>query len=69
MSKLPNNPTLKMTRERALSLGLLTCKCGHPDNNHFAWGSRPCAHCKCKSLRETAKSGITVAGLRSRRAR
>lgn len=49
---------LKMTRQRALELGLLVCKCGHPENNHFDFG--PCAHCKCKGLEEVGRSGVTI---------
>lgn len=53
--------TLKMTRKRALELGLLTCKCGHPENNHFDFVSgRPCAHCDCVELRERPKAGMKL---------
>lgn len=50
--------TLKMTRRRALELGLIVCECGHPANNHFGHGL--CSRCECKELRETGKDGITI---------
>jgi hypothetical protein len=37
--------------------GLLTCTCGHPENNHFDHGVHPCAHCKCLSYNERARVG------------
>lgn len=49
-----------MTRERALEFGLLTCKCGHPSNNHFEWGARPCAHCACTLFTERGKPGVDI---------
>ena len=48
----------RMSRKTALRYGLLKCKCGHPESNHFAKG--PCAHCNCKKYAETGRSGITV---------
>jgi hypothetical protein len=48
---------LEMTREQALEHGLLTCECTHPENNHFDFDERPCAHCDCKSYRERARVG------------
>lgn len=37
--------TLKLTRKRAATLGLLHCKhCGLPPNNHFNWAPYKCAH-------------------------
>jgi hypothetical protein len=45
----------EMSEEEALQQGLLICKCGHPKNNHFGWGS--CAHCKCTKYRPVAKVG------------
>lgn len=56
-----NYVTLRMTREEALILGLLTCTCGHPVNNHFLpsvrGGVRPCAHCACSCYHEKARVG------------
>lgn len=52
---------LTMTRKRALELGLLTCSCGHPENNHFAFEFRGCAHCDCKAYREQGVTGVTLA--------
>lgn len=54
--------TIRMTREEALKRGLLTCKnCGLPENNHFDWGMRPCAHDdKCKAYTEVARYGVLV---------
>jgi hypothetical protein len=55
--------TLQMTRRQALEQGLLVCKCGHPENNHFDFGDgdTPCAHCshpKCTKYREVARSSV-----------
>lgn len=44
-----------MTKEQAMALGLLTCTCGHPENNHFEGSNRPCAHCDCKKYTEVAR--------------
>jgi len=41
-----------MTRAQAQALGILKCACGHPENNHFNYGVRPCAHCNCNEFRE-----------------
>jgi len=56
--------TLTMTRGRALELGLLTCSCGHPENNHFDFNGHPCAHCDCKSYSERGRRGTTLEVLR-----
>lgn len=50
--------TIRMTRTQALERGLLTCRCGHPANNHFSGGC--CAHCLCSSYREKALIGTLV---------
>jgi hypothetical protein len=60
MAKLPETLVLEMTRKRALELGLITCMCGHPENNHFDWKPQPCAHCNCRELREIPKRGIKL---------
>lgn len=52
--------TITFTRPEALSLGLLTCKCGHPENNHFNH-TDSCAHCDCKRYRERARVGKLTA--------
>jgi hypothetical protein len=51
-----------MTRARALQLGLLVCKCGHPENNHFDDGKGSCARdgCSCTKLREVGQYGIKI---------
>lgn len=54
--------TLVMTRQRALELGLLTCACGHPENNHFTHSGRSCAHCPCRGYRERGISGVAIQG-------
>jgi len=41
-----------MTKKDALSLGLLTCECGHPENNHFQHSGTCCARCECKRFTE-----------------
>jgi hypothetical protein len=45
--------------KQAAEQGLLTCHCGHPENNHFSWDdrARSCAHCLCKSYRVKTKKG------------
>lgn len=45
--------------KQAAEQGLLTCHCGHPENNHFSWDdrARACAHCKCTNYRMKAKKG------------
>lgn len=51
--------TLTMTRQRALELDLLFCKCGHRVNNHFDFGDKACAHCSCKNYHEVPSRGVT----------
>ncbi len=53
---------LQMSRKRALELGLLTCKCGHPPNNHFDEQRADCARdgCKCKKYREIGVHGTKL---------
>jgi hypothetical protein len=51
---------LRLTRKRALQLGLLRCVCGYPENNHFEHGTRPCAHSDCKEYRERGVSGVEI---------
>lgn len=60
---------LKMSRQRALELGLLTCECGHPSNNHFSWGAQTCAHCKCTGYREKGRAGTELVSEKSKRCR
>lgn len=51
----------RMTKEQAMALGLLTCTCGHPENNHFISMKKNgehimgCAHCKCAKYTEVAR--------------
>lgn len=50
---------LVLNLEEAARAGLITCTCGHPENNHFSWDDRAksCAHCKCPNYRLKAKNG------------
>ncbi len=58
---LPNTVIrFEMPRKIALELGLLTCTCGHPENNHFDWKLEPCAHCECKEYTEIPRAGKLV---------
>lgn len=50
----PKSATI--TLEQARRKGMAHCECGHPHNNHFSHGTRPCAHCECKELRERITS-------------
>lgn len=52
--------TIRMTREEALMKDLLTCRCGHPENNHFDHGKNPCAHCDCEEFKERTRVGSFV---------
>jgi|APFre7841882654_1041346.scaffolds.fasta_scaffold31242_6 hypothetical protein len=56
------NITIRLTRKEARELGLLVCgNCGYPENNHFSWGKKPCAHDpKCKEYKEVARRGKIV---------
>lgn len=59
MTKLDRDTvvTITMTRQQALKQGLLTCTCGHPENNHFDHNGS-CAHCSfCKKYTEVSKVG------------
>ena len=51
---------LSMTHRRAQELGLLTCKCGHPENNHFTHDKHPCAHCSCHAYSEKGIYGVSI---------
>lgn len=55
-----NETLIAFTKKELQQLGLITCKCGHPDNNHFEWGTRPCAHCKCSKYRQVVRFGRLV---------
>ena len=46
-----------MTKTEALNKGLLTCECGHPENNHHDFGTRSCARCDCQSFNEMSTVG------------
>ena len=54
-----NDVTIHFTRKQALILGLLTCNCGHPENNHFNHNDS-CARCDCKKYREVPVAGEFV---------
>jgi hypothetical protein len=49
--------TFQMTRQQALEMGLLSCTCGHPINNHFDHDAHPCAQCQCLGYNEKARVG------------
>jgi hypothetical protein len=60
--------TIKYNVKRANLLGLLTCKCGHRENQHYERPSRDrglCAFagngCGCKGYEVTARGGTIVA--------
>lgn len=60
--------TLRMTRKRALSFGLLLCECGYPTNNHFGY-TGACAHnSTCKQYKERARFGVEIVKRRVGRA-
>lgn len=46
--------------EAAARNGLIGCDCGHPSNNHFSFGDRPCAHCDCKAYTEIGWRGGSI---------
>lgn len=52
--------TITFTRDSALALNLLVCRCGHPPNNHFGFDKQPCAHCKCEGYQEIARGGGVI---------
>lgn len=54
--------TIQMSREEALKFGLLTCgNCFWPENNHWDYGARLCAHTDdCKGYKEVARVGKLV---------
>lgn len=54
--------TIELTRKEAIQLGLLVCgTCGYPENNHFDFGKKPCAHdTNCKEYKEVARRGKIV---------
>lgn len=52
---------IKYTRMQAKELGLLVCECGWPENNHFSFGKKVCAHNPtCKGYKEKAKIGKLI---------
>lgn len=65
----PANPKVlvEFTMSQLAELGLLGCEnCieatghTHPPTNHFTHGDRPCAHCKCKSLKTIVRFGKQI---------
>lgn len=49
---------MEFTKKEAESLGLLTCECGYPKNNHFDFGKKVCAHTEnCTGYKEVARVG------------
>jgi hypothetical protein len=58
---MPKRETkLLLSIEDALKYGLILCSCGHPPNNHFDHGTKPCAFCDCASYEMTARRGQLV---------
>ena len=57
----------KISRADALAMGLLTCECEHPPNNHFEWDNKSCAFCGCKNYREKSRVGKIVEPVRVRK--
>ncbi len=52
---------LVLNLQDAAAHGLLTCACGHPENNHFRTVKRqPCAHCDCKAYRLKCRAGRLI---------
>ena len=53
--------TIKLTKKEALYFDLLSCACGHRENNHFDFVPyNPCAHCKCDHYVEILRAGKIV---------
>ncbi len=51
---------IKLTQKQAEQLGLVTCECGHPNNNHFGNKKGACAHCKCLKYRQILRYGLKL---------
>ena len=51
---------IKLSQKQAEALGLVTCECGHPNNNHFGNKKGPCAHCKCKKYHQVLRHGLKL---------
>ena len=65
---IDDEATFKMTRGDANKLGLLICKCGWPENNHFDFGNRPCAHSTaCRGYEEIARRGRLIKRAKTRK--
>jgi len=61
MKKKAKTITVKFTRNEAKKLGLLICTCGYPENNHFDFGKKTCAHTSnCKGYKEVLRWGKVV---------
>jgi hypothetical protein len=54
--------TFKVPEQRAHELGLITCTCGHRENNHFTHSKRPCSACVCTEYTATGVHGVQVIG-------
>lgn len=53
--------TIRLDRKDALELGLLVCICGWPENNHYSFERRKCAHnSNCQGFKEVAKRGKMI---------
>lgn len=54
--------TIKFTKEEVDQMGLLTCKsCGYPENNHWEFAPRTCAHTReCTGWKPEARYGKIV---------
>jgi hypothetical protein len=49
-----------LTLKEATSYGIVVCTCGHPRNNHFDHDDKPCAHCKCRTYKQTFRAGQAI---------
>ena len=55
---MKNKIILEITRREAKEFGLLICECGWPENNHFKFGRKKCAHdLSCTGYKEVSRIG------------
>lgn len=52
--------TVTITHKAAVTMGLVRCSCGHPENNHFDFDACPCAHCACKQYDPKVSSSFDL---------
>jgi hypothetical protein len=52
---------IALSLETLKKYGLETCKCGHPENNHFSLTSnKVCARCDCRKYKFTLREGTII---------